>query len=64
MASPTGLIETDKKVSRRREYLLGALGLVLTLAFCALVIIYWDQVTFLTQLEVPLGMIQTSGYSG
>ncbi len=26
--------------------------------------IYWDQVTFLTQLEVPLGMIQTSGYSG
>lgn len=45
MASPTGLIETGKKVSRRREYLLGALGLVLTLAFCALVIVYWDHVT-------------------
>lgn len=31
-------------VFRKREYLIGTLGLVLTLALCALVIVYWDYI--------------------
>ncbi len=44
MASSTITNETEKRGSRRREYLLGALGLILTVALCVLVVVYWDYI--------------------
>jgi membrane protein DedA with SNARE-associated domain len=44
MATPAKINEANPKVSRRREYLIGVAGLVLTIALCVLVVIYWDDV--------------------
>jgi membrane protein YqaA with SNARE-associated domain len=44
MANPTGITEENKSSSRKREYLISAVGLVLVLALCALVIVYWDYI--------------------
>src|SRR4030042_1873823 len=44
MANPAGITEENKKSSRKREYIVSAIGLVLILALCVLVIIYWDYI--------------------
>lgn len=44
MASSTETAQTRRNVSLKRDYLLGAAGLVFTLALCALAIIYWDYI--------------------
>jgi len=44
MADRGGKTEENRKSSRKREYLISAIGLVLVLALCALVIIYWDYI--------------------
>ena len=44
MASPAGISGIPGKVSRRREYLIGALGVVLTVALCAAGIAYWEYI--------------------
>ena len=44
MADPGGKTEENRKSSRKREYLVSAIGLVLVLALCVLVIIYWDYI--------------------
>lgn len=44
MENSTGMSEPSKKVSRKHEYIIGAAGLVGTLAICALVVVYWDHV--------------------
>ncbi len=44
MANSTGITEATKKASKKRDYIIGAAGLMIALALCALVIIYWDYI--------------------
>jgi membrane protein DedA with SNARE-associated domain len=44
MANSTGITLATRKDSRIHDYLIGIVGLALTLALCALAIIYWDEV--------------------
>jgi membrane protein DedA with SNARE-associated domain len=44
MESSMRVTEPAGKPSRRREYLVSALGLVLTLALCTLALLYWDDI--------------------